>query len=362
IGEKQAAIFDAHLLVLEDPELLEATEAKIKGEKLNAELAFSQVSQSFISMFESMSNEMFRARAVDVRDVSQRVLRQLLGITQLDLSSLSEDVILVAHDLTPSQTATMDRHHVLGFITAVGGKTSHTAILARTLEIPAVTGIGSAIDILHDDQIVALDGNSGEVTVSPSMNLIERFKERAEAIKKRREALQALVGKPSRTFDGHTVRLEGNIGNSAHVALLKKNDAEGIGLYRTEFLFLDREAAPTEEEQFAAYKFALESLKPHPVIIRTIDIGGDKDVPYLKMDKEANPFLGNRAIRLCLRDRKDAFRTQLRALLRAAPFGDLGIMFPMISGLTELLEAKAVVTEVRNALTREGFTPPQTIR
>lgn len=353
LGEDKAAIFDAHALVLEDPELLDAVQEKIRSARVSAEFAFREVSDQFVALFAGMSNEYMRERAADIRDVSARVLRALLGLDYVDLAALDRDVVLVAHDLTPSDTATMNKKHVLGILTDIGGKTSHTAILARTLEIPAVLGLKEITQVLKSGDQVAFNGESGEVLPRPDAATRDRFEKlRTEVAKSRAEVLQ-FKGKPSKTRDGRQVVLAGNIGTPEDIELLQRNDAEGVGLYRTEFLFMDRASMPTEDEQFEAYKKVLEAVgRERHTIIRTLDIGGDKAVPYLNIAPEANPFLGLRAIRYCLQTPL-VFRMQLRALLRASVHGKLGIMFPMISSLDELLAAKRVLEDVKSELVRE---------
>ncbi|MDK2918142.1 MAG: phosphoenolpyruvate-protein phosphotransferase system enzyme [Candidatus Petromonas sp.] len=354
LDEEKSAIFDAHIMVLEDPELISTTLNKIESEGLNAEYAFKEVIDQFISIFEAMDNEYMRERASDLRDVSNRVLRNLMGIKVIDLSVLDEEVILVADDLTPSETVTMDKEKVLGFLTNIGGRTSHTAIMARTLEIPAVVGLKDITEVLKEGDIVAFNGETGEIIINPSEEEIKHYKELKNKYDNDKKELEALKGQESITVDGRKVELAGNIGTPNDIDGLLKNDAEGVGLYRTEFIYMDRDSLPTEEEQFEAYKKVLEAMNPKPVVIRTLDIGGDKEVSYLNIDKEMNPFLGYRAIRLCL-EQKDIFETQLRALLRASIYGNLKIMFPMISSLEELLEAKKVLEKVKKDLDNEGI-------
>lgn len=354
IGEEKAAIFEAHLMVLEDPELISNTVNKIETEKLNAEYCFDQVTTQFIGVFESMDNEYMRERAADIRDVSTRVLKHMLAIKSVDLSILEEEIILVANDLTPSQTATMDKEKVLGFLTNIGGCTSHTAIMARTLNIPAVVGLKNITEEVHDGEYVVFNGDSGEVLINPSSEEIDKYKKKKEEYKKLLLELQSLKVQTTRTLDDKKINLAGNIGTPNDIKGLERNGAEGVGLYRTEFLYMDRNSLPTEEEQFLSYKTVLEALNPKPVVIRTLDVGGDKELPYLKIDKEMNPFLGYRAIRLCLNEQK-IFRIQLRALLRASIYGNLKIMFPMISSLEELLAAKEILNEVKLDLDQDGI-------
>lgn len=350
LGEDKAAIFDAHALVLEDPELIDAAVEKIRSAKVTAEFAFQEVAEQFVAIFAAMKNEYMRERAADIRDVSMRVLRALTGAEQVDLAALTEDVVLVAHDLTPSDTATMNKKHVLGILTDIGGKTSHTAILARTLEIPAVLGLKDATSILKSGDTVAFDGETGEVQPRPDAATLARFEKARADFERTRKEILSFKGLASVTQDGRALRLEGNIGTPEDLGILHKNDAEGVGLYRTEFLFMDRAAMPTEDEQFEAYRQVLASVgAERPTIIRTLDVGGDKEIPYLNIGKEANPFLGLRALRYCLQAPL-VFKTQLRALLRASVHGQLGIMFPMVSNVEEVLAAKKMLEEVRAEL------------
>ncbi|MEJ8554922.1 phosphoenolpyruvate--protein phosphotransferase [Tepidibacter sp. Z1-5] len=355
LGPEKAEIFEAHLLVLEDPELVESTLNKIKDERINADYAFNEVKNMFVSMFESMDNEYMKERAADIKDVANRVLRHILDIKFVDLSALEDEVVLIAHDLTPSDTATMNKKKVLGFLTDIGGRTSHTAIMARTLEIPAVVGLKNITETVKDGDYIIFNGETGEVIINPDENIINEYKALKEKFEKEKKELESLKGQESKTLDGRHVELAGNIGTPNDVQGLINNDAEGVGLYRTEFLYMDRSDFPTEEEQYESYKAVLESMNPKPIVIRTLDIGGDKELSYLQLDKEMNPFLGYRAIRICL-DRQDIFKTQLRALLRASVHGNLRIMFPMISSLEELLSAKEILEAVKSDLDKEGIS------
>ncbi|MDU3423472.1 MAG: phosphoenolpyruvate--protein phosphotransferase [Peptostreptococcus sp.] len=354
LGEEEAEIFGAHLLVLEDPEFIGEAENKIKNESLNAEYALNEVKDMFVSIFESMDNDYMRERAADVKDVTNRVLRHILGIKIIDLSNLSDEVVLIAHDLTPSDTATMDKKKVLGFLTNIGGRTSHTAIMSRTLEIPAIVGLSDVTDKVKDSDMIVFDGDKGIVIVSPEEDVVAEYQEKKRIFEEDKKALELLKGQPSVTTDGKHVELAGNIGTPNDLEGLINNDAEGVGLYRTEFLYMDSDEFPSEEIQFEAYKKVLEGMNGKPVVIRTLDIGGDKKLSYFDMEEEMNPFLGYRAIRLCL-DRTDIFKTQLRALFRASVYGKLRIMFPMISSLEELLAAKAICEEVKSDLKAEGL-------
>jgi phosphotransferase system enzyme I (PtsI) len=353
LGEEKAQIFEAHQMILEDPEFIDAIKNKISAESYAAAYAVQEVAREWIVIFQNMENEYMRERAADIRDLSQRLLRYLLGKEVVDLASLNKPVVLVAHDLTPSDTAAMNKDCVLGFLTNIGGKTSHTAIMARSFEIPAVQGLK---DITHDVKTgdwVAFNGETGEVYVDPAPALRESVLKLKEEEKKLKEELRTFVGKESVSADGKKVLLVANIGSIQDLSPLHRNDAEGVGLFRTEFLYMDRGNWPSEDEQYDSYVEVLQSLRGKPVVIRTLDIGGDKELSYMKMDKELNPFLGLRAIRFCLKHR-DIFRTQLRALLRASVHGKLAVMFPMISSLEEFLEAKKELLACREALVREG--------
>ena len=355
LGEHEAQIFEAHLLVLEDPELIDSAISKIRDEKVNADYALNEIKEMFVAMFESMDNEYMRERAADIKDVTNRVLRHILGIKVVDLAGLDEEVVLIAHDLTPSDTATMNKSMVLGFLTNIGGRTSHTAIMARTLEIAAVVGLNDIVEKVKDGDYIVFNGDTGEVIVNPDEEIIAKYAPLKSEFEEYRKSLELLKGKASTTTDGRHVELAGNIGSPNDIEGLIKNDAEGVGLYRTEFLYMDKEDAfPTEEEQYEAYKAVLEGMDNKPIVIRTLDIGGDKELPYFEMEPEMNPFLGYRAIRLCL-DKKDIFKTQLRALYRASVHGKLRIMFPMISSLEELLDAKEVIKEVLKELDEENI-------
>lgn len=355
LGEHEAEIFEAHLLVLEDPELIDSAISKIRDEKVNADYALNEIKEMFVAMFESMDNEYMRERAADIKDVTNRVLRHILGIKVVDLAGLDEEVVLIAHDLTPSDTATMNKSMVLGFLTDIGGRTSHTAIMARTLEIAAVVGLNDITKKVKDGDYIVFNGDTGEVIVNPDEEIIAKYASLKVEFEEYRKSLELLKGQKSVTTDGRHVELAGNIGSPNDIEGLIKNDAEGVGLYRTEFLYMDKEDAfPTEEEQYEAYKAVLEGMDNKPIVIRTLDIGGDKELPYFEMEPEMNPFLGYRAIRLCL-DKKDIFKTQLRALYRASVHGKLRIMFPMISSLEELLDAKEVIKEVLKELDEENI-------
>ena len=355
IGESEAEIFEMHIMLLEDHGFNQKVIDKIRNDKCNADFALNEIKEEYVQMFESMDNEYMKERALDIKDISQRTIRHLLKVKTVDLSSLEEDVILIVEDLTPSDTATMDKSKVKGFITKVGGRTSHTAITARALEIPAIVGCGDLLDVIKDDDFIAMNGEEGVFEINPSDDVLSSYELKQKEELEYKELLKNFIGKESISMDGKKVELAGNIGSPADIQTLLDNDAEGVGLYRTEFLYMDKEDSfSTEEEQFEAYKKVLEAMNGKPVIIRTLDIGGDKELPYFEIEEEMNPFLGYRAIRLCL-DRTDIFKTQLRALYRASIYGKLRIMFPMISSLEELLKTKDIIKEVLKELDLEGI-------
>ncbi|MEO5668814.1 MAG: phosphoenolpyruvate--protein phosphotransferase [Bdellovibrionota bacterium] len=353
LGADKAAIFDAHLLILEDPELVDTTVEIVGSRKLNALAAFDEVARQAAAMFEAMDNEYMRERAADVRDVADRVLRQLAGVAVTDLSEIQDEVVLVCRDLAPSETAAMNPQKILGILTDLGGKTSHTAIVARTLEIPAVLGLRRITEVVTNGDWIAFDGETGEVVVNPDDATRAVFLEKQKIEKREKLELMTLVGQSNTSADGRVTQIVANIGSPEDLPGVRKYDAAGVGLYRTEFLFMDRTEAPSEEEQFQAYKAVLEGLAPLPVTIRTLDVGGDKPLAYLDIGHEDNPFLGYRAIRYCL-EHPEILRTQFRAMLRASAFGNLRIMFPMIASLEELLAAKEHLEAVRKELVASG--------
>lgn len=354
LGDDKAAIFEAHLLVLNDPELTGPIEEKIKSESVNAEIALEETANMFISMFEAMENEYMKERAADIKDVTKRILAALLGVELPAPALIAEEVVVIAEDLTPSMTAQLNRRFVKGFTTDIGGRTSHSAIMARSLEIPAVVGTKNATSTIQNGDDIIIDGLQGEVHINPTEEVAAEYKKRSEAYQQQREEWAKLVNEQTVTADGHHVELAANIGTPEDLKGVKANGGEGIGLYRTEFLYMGRDTLPTEEEQFTAYKSVLEGMEGKPVVVRTLDIGGDKELPYLNLPHEMNPFLGFRAIRLCLEE-QDIFRTQLRALLRASVHGNLKIMFPMIATVNEFREAKAILLEERTKLESEGI-------
>ncbi|QTC42217.1 phosphoenolpyruvate--protein phosphotransferase [Bacillus sp. V3] len=353
LGEDKAQIFEAHLLVLSDPELLTPIEDKVKTESVNAEYALKETADMFVNMFESMDNEYMKERAADIRDVTKRVLSHLLGVQIANPSMVTEEVIVIAEDLTPSDTAQLNRQFVKGFTTDIGGRTSHSAIMARSMEIPAVVGTKSITSSVENGDVVIVDGLNGEVHINPTPEVIEEYKKEHARYEEQKAEWAKLVNEPTVSKDGQHVELAANIGTPKDLEGVRNNGGEGVGLYRTEFLYMGRDELPTEEEQYEAYKAVLEGMEGKPVVVRTLDIGGDKELPYLNLPKEMNPFLGYRAIRLCL-DEQEIFRTQLRALLKASPYGNLKIMFPMISNLQEFREAKAILEEEKKALQENG--------
>ncbi|HOS51401.1 MAG TPA: phosphoenolpyruvate--protein phosphotransferase [Fervidobacterium sp.] len=353
LGEKNAMIFDAHLLILEDPELLNMVKENIsKG--MNAESALDESAKFFETILSSLEDEYMRERANDIRDVTSRVIKILSHKEEIDLKSIPSCSIVVARELTPSQTAQMNKQNVRGFVTEKGGKTSHTAIIARTYEIPAVVGIGDITSLVRDGDFLIIDGNDGTVYVNPDESLIREYEKRLEEETRKKEELRKFLQIEARTQDSRRIKLVANIAHVDETDVALKNGAEGVGLFRTEFLFMDRTEPPSEEEQFQAYKTVLEKMGERPVIIRTLDIGGDKSIPYLNIPKEENPFLGCRAIRLCLAQ-QDLFKVQLRALLRASVYGNLKIMFPMISCIDEIIQTKEIMKEVKTELDKEGI-------
>ena len=354
MGADEAQIFDAHLLVLEDPMLLQETAQFIREDLVTAEFAFHQASEKYADALAKVDDSYLSERAADIRDVTQRVLANLMGQPQCTaLADLTEPCIVVTHDLTPSDTATMDPAMVLGFVTEVGSRTSHTAILARSMRIPAVLGLGEAIGELHTGESVLLDGFNGFVVIDPSEQTLFEYGQLVDRQTSIEESLEVIHDDAAETKDGRRIVLSANIERAADVEGVLQCGATGVGLFRTEFLFINRSDLPDEEEQFAAYRKVTESLAPDPVIIRTLDLGGDKLLSHVNVAEEMNPFLGWRAIRLCLQE-KDLFRTQLRAILRASVFGNLKIMYPMISGVEELEAANVLLDECREQLRDEG--------
>ena len=352
LGEEEAAIFEAHAMFLDDPEFVGTIGSEIDG-GMSAEFATQKTTDMFSAMFDAMDDPYFKGRAADIKDVGTRILHNLLGVPMVDISHLDEDTIILAEDLAPSDTATMDKAHVKGFATDIGSRTSHTAIMARSLEIPAVLGLDDITTAVKDGDTIIVDGSEGVVIVDPTDEEIAEYKSKKEAYEAYRAELAGLKDQPAETKDGHRVEIVGNIGSPSDVEGVLDNGGEGVGLYRTEFLYMNSEVMPDEEKQFAAYKTVIESFKDGAVIIRTLDIGGDKKLPYLPMEEELNPFLGLRAVRLCFQ-KEDMFKTQLRAILRASAFGKARIMFPMVGNVDEVKQAKALVKACMTELDAEG--------
>ena len=345
IDEEHAQVFDAHLQMLEDPEIIDQTLNELNNQGFIVEYHFQSVAKNVADMFSAMDNAYMRERAVDVKDVARRVLSHLTKTPLADPSLIDEQVVIIAKDLTPSDTATLDKKFVLGFATEIGGKTSHSAIMARSLEVPAIVGTKQLlVSIKHGDTLI-IDGTKGELIINPNLEQIKFYNDLIKSDKQTSLKLKSLVNVATTTKCGHRLELAANIGSDDDLQQVLDNGAEGIGLYRTEFLYMKNTRLPTEEEQYNAYKKVLDKLHNQKVIIRTLDIGGDKDLPYLKIQKEDNPFLGHRALRYCL-DNQELFKIQLRALLRANKHGNLHVMFPMVATLEEVIAAKKIVKEV----------------
>lgn len=352
LSDDEIAVFDAHLMMADDPELADQVKAMIRDEKVNAEYATQVVADNMIAMFESMDNDYFRERAADVKDVTFRLKANLLGINIPDLGAVDEDSVIVAYDLTPSDTAQLN-DFAKGFVTTIGGRTSHSAIMARSLEIPAIVGCSEILDSCNDGDIIAMDAVNGVVVINPDEETVKEYEAKAKDFAEEKAELQKLKNVKSVSKDGCEVEIAGNIGTPDDVLGVVENGGDGVGLYRTEFLYMNSQEFPTEDEQFEAYKKVLEGMNGKKVVVRTLDIGGDKTLPYFTFPEEMNPFLGYRAIRLCL-DRTDIFKTQLRALCRASVYGKLCIMFPMIATVQEFKDAKAIFEEVKQDLINEG--------
>lgn len=361
VGEKEAEILEGHVLLLMDPEMTGQMESSIADDKMCAEAAVEKICDYYMQMFAGIDDEMFQQRATDVCDIKTRLLKILLDVEDVDLASVPEGTVLVAEDLTPSMTAGINPKNVTGILTEVGGKTSHSAILARALEIPAVLSIPGITEEISNGDNVVLDGSEGQVYVNPDEALQAEYEQKRAAYLEEKAALAQFIGKETVTADGVKVELCANIGKPEDALKVVECDGEGIGLFRTEFLFMDRPQIPTEEEQFAAYRKVAETLEGKPVIIRTLDVGGDKEIPYLALEKEENPFLGFRAIRLCLK-REDLYRPQLKALLRASAYGDIRIMIPMVTCLDELRAVKDMVAEIKEELKAEGVAYNEDIK
>ena len=359
--ESEAQIFDAHMLMLEDPEFTGAVRETIASGAANAAYAVKKVSDSYIAIFEQIEDDYMRGRAADIKDVSSRLIRNIMGISSWDLLSINSPVIIVAHDLTPSDTAMMNKDHVLGFTTDVGGATSHTAIMARSLGIPAVLGLGDVSSRIQDGDYLIIDGFEGKVIINPDKELQAEYEMKINRHKERRKKLGEVASLPAITADGIRIEISCNIGTPEDIHSAAENGADGVGLFRTEFLYMNSNTLPSEEEQYEQYRKAAALLQGKPMIIRTLDIGGDKKLPYLSVPEEMNPFLGWRAIRICL-ERQDIFKTQLRAILRASSDGNVLIMFPMISGIREVRETKKVLEEVKDDLRRDNIKFDENIK
>lgn len=353
MGEDKAAIFDGHIMLLEDEDLIMEVQDKIKGEGLPAAKALSDGIEEYCAMISALEDPYLRERAADLQDIGKRWLKNILGIKIKDLSNLEPNTVVVTYDLTPSDTAQLDLENCVGFITEVGGKTAHSAIMARSLELPAVVGVKGVLSEAKEGETVVMDGEAGVLFLNPAEDVIKEYNDKREKIEKEKEELKKLITEEAITPDGRKVDIWGNIGSPKDVDAVIEAGASGVGLYRTEFLFMDSDHFPTEQEQYEAYKVVAEKLKGKPLTIRTMDIGGDKELPYLDLPKEMNPFLGYRAIRISL-ENKEMFKTQLRAILRASQYGQIKIMYPMISSINEIRKANAILEECKKELDAEG--------
>jgi len=362
VGSKEAEILEGHVLLMSDPMLIAEIETGIRTQMLNSEYVLEDVCERFAAIFESMDDELMQQRATDMRDIKTRLQKSVLGLEDVDLSELEADSILIAKDLTPSMTAGLDPEKVTGIITQFGGTTSHSAILARALEIPAILSVAEILDKASDKDPICMDGESGELYINPSQEIIEDFKKKQIEQIEFKKILETYKGKESVSKDGRKVEIAANIGKPGDVKKVLEKDADGIGLFRTEFLFMDRDSIPNEEEQFEAYKKVAVAMEDKPVIIRTLDIGGDKEIPYMNISKDENPFLGYRAIRLCLDRKDDIYRPQLRALLRASAFGNIKIMLPLITSIEEVYEAKQLIEEEKKNLDAQGIDYNKSIK
>lgn len=353
LGEEKAAIFEGHLMILEDEELEEEIIEYLRSHKVNAGVAASKIIDQQVEMLSEIDDEYLKERAGDIRDIGNRLIKNILGMKVVDLGEIDEEAILVAYDLTPSETAQLNLDKVLGFITDIGGRTSHTSIMARSLELPAIVGTNDVTEKVKNGDYLILDAINNAVYVNPSREDIERLKKLEAQLAEEKAELAKLKDLPALTLDGHRVDVVANIGTIRDCEGADRNGAEGVGLYRTEFLFMDRDQLPSEEEQFIAYKEVVEAMNGRIVILRTMDIGGDKELPYLDLPKEMNPFLGWRAIRIAF-DRRQILHDQLRAVLRASAFGKLAVMFPMIISVEEIRELKSVIEVLKQELRNEG--------
>ena len=355
VGEKEAEILQGHIMLLSDPMLTGEIENSIKNDGVNSEFAIETVCNMYADMFASMGDELMQQRATDMRDIKTRMQKILMGVRSVDISSLPAGSVIVAKDLTPSMTAGINPANVTGIITELGGRTSHSAILARALEIPAVVAIENLMEQVKDGDDLVLDGSTGEVMVNPDAAVKAEYETKRDAFLKEKKELEQYIGKPSVTRDGVQVEIVANIGKPEDAEKVLQYDGEGVGLFRTEFLFMDRTSMPTEEEQFEAYKKVAIAMNGKPVIIRTLDIGGDKEIPYMGLEKDENPFLGYRAIRFCLDRKEDIYKPQLRALLRASAFGNIRIMVPLVTCIEEYREARGLVEELKAELDEKGI-------
>ncbi len=355
VGNKEAEILYGHVLLMSDPMLIAEIETGIRNQMLNSEYVLEEVCERFAGIFESMDDELMQQRATDMRDIKTRLQKAVLGLEDVDLSELEDNSILIAKDLTPSMTAGLDPDKVSGIITQFGGVTSHSAILARALEIPAILSVPDILDKVSNNELICMDGEEGVLHVDPSPEIIYEFKKKQIEQEEFKKILETYKGKESVSKDGKKVEIAANIGKPEDVKKVLEYDADGIGLFRTEFLFMDRDSIPNEEEQFEAYQKVAIAMKGKPVIIRTLDIGGDKEIPYMNISKDENPFLGYRAIRLCLDRKDDIYRPQLRALLRASAFGNIKIMLPLITSIEEVYEAKNLIEEEKSRLDEQGI-------
>ena len=355
VGEKEAEIMQGHLMLLNDPMLTNEIESAITGDNVCSEFAIETVCTMYADMFASMDDELMQQRATDMRDIKVRLQQVLQGVKPVDIAALPEGSVIVAKDLTPSMTAGINPANVAGIVTEMGGRTSHSAILARALEIPVVVAVPGILGQVEDGAEMIVDGSEGVVLAAPSEEKKAEYTAKRDQFLKEKKELEQYIGKPTVTRDGVEIELVANIGNPDDVEKVLQYDGEGVGLFRTEFLFMDRTAMPTEEEQFEAYKKVAIALNGRPVIIRTLDIGGDKEIPYMGLQKDENPFLGYRAIRFCLDRKDDVYRPQLRALLRASAFGQIKIMIPMVTCIEEIREAKALIEEIKKELDEKGI-------
>ena len=353
LGEDKASIFDAHIELLEDEDLLSEIKERIKTESMTAVYAVNEGIGEYCELLSKLDDEYMRERATDLQDIGSRWVKNILGIKIRDLSNLEPNTVVVTHDLTPSDTAQLDLEHCAGFVTEIGGKTAHSVIMARSLEIPAIVGVGNVMTTIKEGEEIIIDGEKGELFISPTPEIIAEYKEMREQFLAEKEALKKLKNLPATTIDGRTVKIQGNIGKPEDVDAVIEAGAEGIGLYRTEFLFMDTDHMPTEAEQYVAYKTVVEKMKGKPVTIRTMDIGGDKVLPYLDLPTEMNPFLGYRAIRISLAH-KDMFKTQLRAILRASAYGKVKIMYPMVCSINEIRKSNQILEECKKELDEIG--------